>query len=146
MQPFAAANSLAQPAPTFDGDRRPRDNGGMDAISPEFRLEPTGPGSFTWSEWQIDDDHALMMHEPTRAVFSIYLADGTAPAAPSVYQLRARLAHVCDGQPVPPNLPALGASAINAFACMTARPIAEMQPHRSPEMRRQGIEDDAIPF
>jgi hypothetical protein len=74
--------------PTFDGDRRPRDNGGMDAISPEYRLEPTGPGSFTWGEWQIDDDHALMMHEPTRAVFSIYLADGTAPAAPSVYQLR----------------------------------------------------------
>jgi hypothetical protein len=87
--------------PTFDGDRRPRDNGSMDAISPEYRLEPTGHGSFTWGEWQIDDDHALMMHEPTRAVFSIYLADGTAPAAPSVYQLRARLAHVFDGQPVP---------------------------------------------
>jgi hypothetical protein len=105
----------------------------MDAISPEYRLEPTGPGSFTWGEWQIDDDHALIMHEPTRAVFSIYLADGTAPAAPpSVYQLRARLAHVCDGQPVPPNLPALGASAINAFACMTERVhIVEMQPRRS---------------
>jgi hypothetical protein len=44
-----------------------------DAISPEFQLTPTGPGSFKWSEWQIDDDNALMLHEPTRVVFSIYL-------------------------------------------------------------------------
>jgi hypothetical protein len=28
----------------------------MDAISPEFRLEPTGPGGFVWGEWQVDDD------------------------------------------------------------------------------------------
>src|ERR1700730_6817442 len=93
----------------------------MDAISPEYQLEPTGPSSFTWGEWQIDDAHALMMHEPSRAVFSITVADGTDPAAPSIYQLRARLTHVCDGQPVPPNLAALGAAAINAFACMTER-------------------------
>jgi hypothetical protein len=33
----------------------------VDAISPEFRLEATGPGSFIPSESQIDDDHALMM-------------------------------------------------------------------------------------
>jgi len=70
---------------------------GVDTVSPEYRLEPTDSGSFTWSELDIDDDHALMMHEPTRAIFSIYLAGGTDTAAPSIYQLRARLAHVCDG-------------------------------------------------
>jgi hypothetical protein len=73
----------------------------MHAISPEYRLEPTGPGSFTLGEWQVDDAPALMMHQPSRAVFSITVADGMDPAAPSIYQLRARLAHVCDGQPVP---------------------------------------------
>jgi hypothetical protein len=95
--------------------------------------KPTGPGSFTWGEWQIDADHATMLRHATRAVFSIYLADATGPAAPSLYQLRARLAHVCDDHPIPPNLPALGASsAINAFACMTERVhIVEMQPRRS---------------
>jgi hypothetical protein len=74
----------------------------MDAISPEYRLEPTGPGSFTWGEWQIDDDHATMLHQPTRVLFSIYLGEGTDAATPSIYQLRSRVAHVCDGQPVPP--------------------------------------------
>ena len=100
----------------------------MDALSPEFRITPTGPGSFRWSEWEIDDDHALMQHRPTRALFSIYLAPGTDPAAVSLYQLRARLAHVCDGYPVPGGLAALGASAINAFALMTERlQVVELQ-------------------
>jgi hypothetical protein len=35
--------------------------------------------------------------------------------------MRARLCHVCDGYPVPADLPSLGAAAINAFACMTRR-------------------------
>jgi hypothetical protein len=64
-----------------------------DAISPEFRLEPTGPGSFKWDEWQIDDEHVMMFHEPTRALFSIYPAPGTDPAAMNIYQVRARLVH-----------------------------------------------------
>jgi hypothetical protein len=42
------------------------------AISLESRLEASGPGSFRSSEWQIDDDHALMLHQPTGPLFSIY--------------------------------------------------------------------------
>jgi hypothetical protein len=60
-----------------------------DTVSAEFRLEPAGSGSFRWSEWQIDDEHGLMFHEPSRALFSIYPAPGTDPAAMSIYQLRA---------------------------------------------------------
>ena len=108
-----------------------------DAISPEFRLQPEGPGSFRWNEWQIDDDHALMLHHPTRALFSIYPAPGTDPAAMSIYQLRARLTHVCDGFPVPAALAPLAASAINAFACMTER-------LRCVEL--QAGDDEEIPF
>ena len=38
----------------------------MDAISPEYRLDPTGGGSFTWSEWQIDDANGVKFgHKPT---------------------------------------------------------------------------------
>ena len=59
--------------------------------------------------------------------------------------LRAWLAHVCDGQPVPANLAALGAVAINAFACMTERVhIVEMQPRRL--TGRSTDPRDAIPF
>lgn len=108
-----------------------------DAISPEFRLEPEGPGSFRWSEWQIDDDHALMFHQPTRALFSIYPAPGTDPETISIYQLRARLTHVCDGYPVPADLSTFAASAINAFACMTER-------LRCVELRV--ADDEEIPF
>jgi hypothetical protein len=103
----------------------------MDAISPEYRLDPTGSGTFTWSEWQIDDDHDLAFHQPTKAVFSIYPAADTADLATiSIFQIRARLAHVCDGFPVPAELPELAASAIIAFAYMTLqlRPV-ELRPY-----------------
>jgi hypothetical protein len=56
----------------------------MDAISPEFRLEPTTNSGFIYGEWRIDDDHALMMHVPTSGLFSIYLADDADPAAPTL--------------------------------------------------------------
>jgi hypothetical protein len=60
-----------------------------------------------------------MMHEPSRAVFSIYRAPGADAAALSMYQLRARLAHVCDGFPVHADIDAVAASATDAFAFMT---------------------------
>jgi hypothetical protein len=89
----------------------------MDAISPEYRLEPTGPGGFVWGDWQIDDAAEVSFHHPTRAVFSIYPApDATDLASISIYQFRARLTHVCDGFPVPEDLAALAASAINSFS------------------------------
>ena len=89
----------------------------MDAISPEFRLEPASTGSFIWRDWQIDDATEVSFHHPTRAVFSIYPAsDATDLASISIYQFRARLTHVCDGFPVPDDLAALAASAIMAFA------------------------------
>jgi hypothetical protein len=92
----------------------------MDAITPEYSLDPTGSGSFTWSEWQIDDAHDLAFHQPTRAVFHVYpAADSADLATLSIFQIRARLAHVCDGFPVPPDLPALAAAAIIAFAYKT---------------------------
>jgi hypothetical protein len=90
---------------------------GMDAISPEFQLDPTGTGSFVWRDWQIDDEHELSFHVPTRAVFSMSPApDATDLATISIYQMRARLIHVCDGFPVPDALPTLAASAMIAFA------------------------------
>src|SRR5271170_6021868 len=82
----------------------------MDAISPEFRLDPTGTGSFIWRDWTIDDDQEISFHQPTRAVFSIYPApDATDLASISIYQFRARLTHVCDGFPVPDDLATLAA-------------------------------------
>lgn len=71
-----------------------------------------------------------MMHVPTRAVFSIYLADGADPAAPSLSELRARLAHICDGHAIPGDLADLGARAIDAFACMTERVRLAEHPDR----------------
>jgi hypothetical protein len=107
----------------------------MDAISPEFRLDPNGSGSFIWLDWQIDDEQELSFHVPTRAVFSMYPApDATDIASLSIYQMRTRLIHVCDGFPVPDDLPTLAASAIIAFAYKNTaaiRPI-ELRPyHRS---------------
>jgi hypothetical protein len=103
----------------------------MDAISPEFHLDPTASGAFVWSEWQIDDDHELIFHQPTRAAFSIYPAPGTDLAILSLHQFRARLAHVCDGFPVPGNLGELAASAIIAFAYMNTASICpvELRPY-----------------
>jgi hypothetical protein len=99
-----------------------------DAISPEFRLEPDRPTPFRPIEWEIDAEHALMLHRPTHALFSIYLAHGTNTPVPSVYQLRARLCHVCDGFPVPGELAALATAAINGFAIFTQRmTFAELQ-------------------
>jgi hypothetical protein len=109
----------------------------MDALSPEFCLTATCPGIFKWGEWQIDDDHALMLHRPTRALFSIHIAPGIDPATVSIYQLRARLTHVCDGFPVPADLATLAASAINAFACMTERLCP---------VEMQMADDEEIPF
>jgi hypothetical protein len=92
-----------------------------------------------------------MFHEPTRALFSIYPAPGTDPAAMNIYQVRARLVHVCDGFPVPSNIAALGACAINAFACMTEQvefvETLERKPLRPllPAQRRDTPDDD-IPF
>ena len=95
----------------------------MDTVSREYRLEKSGAGAggFTWGEWSINDRHALMMHRPTRAVFLIYLAADADPVLPSIYQLRACLSHVCDGQPVPDGLAILGEHAVNAYACWTER-------------------------
>ncbi len=111
----------------------------MDTVSPEYRLEKSGAGAggFTWGEWSINDRHALMMHGPTRAVFLIYLAADADPALPSIYQLRACLSHVCDGQPVPDGLAILGAQAINAYACWT---------ERLEFIEWQSRPDDEIPF
>lgn len=92
-----------------------------DAISPEFRLEPKSDAGFIPNEWHMDDANALMLHQPTHALFSIYLAPGTDPAAPSIFDFRARLCHVCDGFPVPADLATLGAAAINGFALFTER-------------------------
>jgi hypothetical protein len=100
----------------------------MDTISPEFRLDPTGSGTFTWSEWQVDDDHELIFHKPTRAVFSMYPApDATDMATLSIWQMRARLMHVCDGFPVPGNLAELATSAIIAFAYMNTASICPVE-------------------
>jgi hypothetical protein len=50
---------------------------------------------------------------------------------PSIYQFRARLSHVCDGFPVPDNLPTLAASAIIAFAYKNTASIIpiELRPY-----------------
>jgi hypothetical protein len=92
----------------------------MDAISPEYRLDPSSGGSFTWSEWQIDDDHELAFHQPTGAAFlhlprrrrhrsrdPQHLANARPP--------RPRLRRFCRAA----DLPALAASAIIAFAYMS---------------------------
>jgi len=110
----------------------------MNGISPEYRLDRTGPGGFMWGDWQIDEANNLMTHRQTRAVFVIYPSPDADLASLSMYQLRARFAHVCDGHPIPPNLSVLGAQAINAYTCMTERLIlAENQPLDG---------DDDIPF
>jgi hypothetical protein len=120
----------------------------MDAISLEFRIEPTEDSSFICGEWKIDDDHALMFHQPTRALFSVNPTTPTLSGDPesiSLYDLRARLIHMCDGFPIPENLAALGAKAINAFACMTERvEITDPAPHRP--TRKPLLTDDDIPF
>jgi hypothetical protein len=72
-----------------------------------------------------------MFHQPTRAAFSIYPAPGSDLATLSLHQIRARLSHVCDGFPVPDDLPALAASAIIAFAYMNTASICpvELRPY-----------------
>jgi hypothetical protein len=117
---MSAPLALTHDHPTTEPRQR---IGIMDTVSPEYRLEKAGAGAggFTWGEWCINDRHALMMHRPTRAVFLIYLAADADPVLPSIYQLRACLSHVCDGQPVPDGLSVLGEHAVNAYACMTER-------------------------
>jgi hypothetical protein len=45
---------------------------------------------------------AERIDQPTRALFSIYFAEDTDAATASIYQFRARLAHICDGFLYPP--------------------------------------------
>jgi len=40
-----------------------------DAISPEFRLSREVDGGCRLREWQIDSDRALLLHQPTGALF-----------------------------------------------------------------------------
>ena len=77
---------------------------------------------------------AERIDQSTRALFSIYFAEDTNAATASIYQFRARLAHICDGFPVPADLAALAASAINAFAFMTEAVAAS----RIADHRRRG--------
>ena len=94
----------------------------MDAISPEFQFEGSidDPNAYGFRDWRIDRENAMILHEPTRALFLIYLEHGAVPEQTSISQLRAKLSHVCDGFPVPDDLAALGSEAIYMFAYQTA--------------------------
>jgi hypothetical protein len=94
-------------------------------------------GPVKQSEGERMTMEAERIDQPTRALFSIYFAEDTDAATASIYQFRARLAHICDGFPVPADLAALAASAINAFAFMTER----LRP-----VELQITDDEEIPF
>ena len=103
----------------------------------DTRLGEELVGQFRHLRPDIDDDHALMRTYPRALFISIYFAEDTDAATASIYQFRARLAHICDGFPVPADLAALAASAINAFAFMTER----LRP-----VELQITDDEEIPF
>jgi len=94
----------------------------MDAVSPEFRFEGSidDPSGYGFLDWRVDRENVMIMHEPTRVLFSIYLESGAIPKQASISQLRARFSHVCDGFPVPDHLAALASEAVFMFAYQTA--------------------------
>ena len=97
-------------------------------------------------EWEIDADHSLTLHQPTRALFAIYPAPGTDPDKISVYDLRSRLCHVCNAYPVPSNLAALGAQAINAFVLLTDLPFLDFHDAEAEHSTPKPPTKDDIPF
>jgi hypothetical protein len=58
----------------------------MDVINVEFRLKPEGSSSFKWSEWEIEAEHSLILHQPTRALFAVdtRISDGADTTCRSV--------------------------------------------------------------
>jgi hypothetical protein len=92
----------------------------MDAISPEFRYDGSidDPGDSGFNDWRIDRQNVIM-HTPTRLLFSIYLEPGAVAEKATLFQFRARLSHVCDGFPVPARLSAIASEAIFMFAYLS---------------------------
>jgi hypothetical protein len=94
-----------------------------DATSPEFWLAPSGEGArCVPAEWEISEEGpALMLHRPTRLLFEIYLRAAAEPSQLSMFDLAARLVHVCDGCEVPAavQLTAIGHSAIFAYTMLS---------------------------
>lgn len=54
-------------------------------------------------DWQPCEPKCFVRHVPTRSMFEFYPIPGTPPDRPlGLEDFEARLAHVCDGCPVPP--------------------------------------------
>jgi hypothetical protein len=116
---------------------------------PSARNFALPPAASYWASGAMDDANGLVLYQPTRALFSIYLAPGTDPAVPSIHDFRARLTHVCDGFPVPGALAVLGAAAINFYVVFTEQfdPVE----HRDRDEPSRPLPpwddpDDPIPF
>ena len=78
-----------------------------------------------------------MFHQPSRLMFQIYRDPLATSTRPSIYDLRARLVHVCDGTTVPAaKLAEIGASAAYAFSLMA----------ESVDFIEYETDDDQIPF
>jgi hypothetical protein len=110
----------------------------MDAISPEYRLEPDGEGApCVPGEWRMAEQQPMMFHRQTRLVFEIYRDPAANAPRPGIMELRARLNHVCAGHRVPSaNLARLGCSAIYAYSIMT----------EAHEFIEHDFSEDDIPF
>jgi hypothetical protein len=63
----------------------------------DTRLGEELVGQFPHLRPDIDDDHALMRTYPRALFFQSTLQRDTDAATASIYQFRARLAHICDG-------------------------------------------------
>jgi hypothetical protein len=102
-------------------------------VNTEYRFDHE-TAHFNGGDWQIDDANALMRHRWTGVIFSIYIAPSS-DSVPSLHQLRARIAHICDG--MPDNLPELAGAAMFGYVCMTNRvEFAALDP----------ADDEDIPF
>lgn len=90
----------------------------MDAISVEIRLDPTVDAvEFEPHDWVLDPDHPILHHRLSHALFCIVIPAEVGHGPISIFDVVARLTHVCDGHPIPQpaETAALGRAAIVVY-------------------------------
>lgn len=128
----------------------------MDAISPPIRLDSEDDLRTIepYRDWEIDEEHRTSFYIPGQVLFGITYPARPLAGAPPITEVKARLAHLCDGAAMPPIDPfhRIGKDALHAFVAAAEDflpPLAggwQLQPDGPLADYSQPIKDEEIPF
>ena len=113
----------------------------MDVSGELIRLDPKAKGIlYEPRDWELMEVSNMMRHKPTGCIFQILCDDAASGRAATVYDIAARMIHVCDSRSIPTHAEQvpLGCAAIVILLQKTGawKPVVINIPDR--RARRQG--------